>query len=296
MNAADLVAMTRLTNLTAGSHEVKIGLVDGPVALSHPDLEAARMHLLGDPHACRGASDAVRAHGTFVAGMLSAMSTSRTPGLCPGCVLLVRPVFCAPASVPGEMPVATPDELAAAIVQCVEAGARVLNLSLALATPTQKGEAALELALNHAVKRGVIVVAAAGNQGTLGTSCITRHPWVIPVAACDRFGRPMGFTNLGASLGRRGLCAPGEGISSLGLDGEPVMGSGTSVAVPFVTAAIALLWSLFPDSSAGQVQFAVTQGAGAPRRSITPPLLNGWAAYQSMVKGRANHADELSHA
>ena len=75
--------------------------------------------------------------------------------------------------------------LAAAIIECIDAGARVINLSLALAQPSTNGEQSLEEALNQAVKRGVIVVAAAGNQGTLGSSAITRHPWVIPVVACD---------------------------------------------------------------------------------------------------------------
>ncbi len=88
------------------------------------------------------------------------------------------------------MPSATPKELAAAIIECIDAGARVINMSLALAQPSTKGEQALEEALNQAVRRGVIVVAAAGNQGTLGSSAITRHPWVIPVVACDLQGRP----------------------------------------------------------------------------------------------------------
>ena len=104
-----------------------------------------------------------------------------------------------------QMPSATPRELAAAIIECIDAGARVINLSLALAQPSIKGEQALEEALDQAVRRGVIVVAAAGNQGTLGSSAITRHPWVIPVVACDRRGRPMNDSNLGSSIGRRGL-------------------------------------------------------------------------------------------
>jgi len=72
------------------------------------------------------------------------------------------------------MPSATPEALATAIVECIDAGARVINLSLALAQPSVKGEDALEQALNHAARRGAIVVAAAGNQGTLGSSAITR--------------------------------------------------------------------------------------------------------------------------
>ena len=113
------------------------------------------------------------------------------------------------------------------------------------------------------MKRGVIVVAAAGNQGTLGSSAITRHPWVIPVVACDLRGRPTNESNLGSSIGRRGLGAPGDGITSLGAEGQPVTFGGTSVAVPFVTGAIALLWSEFPAASAAQIKLAVTQAHAA---------------------------------
>ena len=64
-----------------------------------------------------------------------------------------------------QMPSATPEALAAAIIETIEAGARVLNLSVALAQPSTRGEHALEEALDYAVSRGAIPVAAAGNQG-----------------------------------------------------------------------------------------------------------------------------------
>ena len=66
------------------------------------------------------------------------------------------------------MPSATPGELAQAILDCLEAKARVLNVSAAIAQPGIKNERALEEALDQAARSGVIVVAAAGNQGTLG--------------------------------------------------------------------------------------------------------------------------------
>ena len=50
--------------------------------------------------------------------------------------------------------------------RCIEADARCINLSLALAQPSSKGERELEQVLDYATKRGVIIVAAAGNQGT----------------------------------------------------------------------------------------------------------------------------------
>ena len=85
-----------------------------------------------------------------------------------------------------------------------------MNLSLAVARSPSKGERALKFALDHAACRGFIIVAAAGNQGTVGGTTITSHPWVIAVAACNANGKPVNSSNLGASIGLRGLCAPGE--------------------------------------------------------------------------------------
>jgi subtilisin family serine protease len=184
------------------------------------------------------------------------------------------------------MPSATPEELAAAIIETIDAGARVLNISAALAQLSSKGERTLEEALDLAMRRGVIVVVAAGNQGALGGTAITRHPWVIPVVAYDLQGRPMGQSNLGSSIGRRGLGAPGDRITSLGAGGKPLTLGGTSAAAPIVTGAIGLLWSEFPAATAAVVKFAVTQAAAPRRNTVVPPLLDAWAAYQVMVKTR----------
>ena len=180
------------------------------------------------------------------------------------------------------MPSATPEELATAITEAIRAGANVINLSAALTQPSSRGEHRLEQALDYAALRGVLVVAAAGNQGTVGSSAITRHPWVIPVIGCDLQGRPTAESNLGSSIGRWGLAAPGEDITSLGTDGKPRTFGGTSAAAPFVTGAIALLWSEFPSASAAQIKLAVTQAGRLSRRTIAPPVLDAWAAYEAM--------------
>jgi subtilisin family serine protease len=136
----------------------------------------------------------------------------------------------------------------------------------------------LEDALNYAARRGVILVAAAGNQSAIGSTVITRHPWVIPVIACHNNGSPMQLSNLGHSIGRRGLMAPGENITSLNGNNSFVAFSGTSAATPFVTGIIALLWSEFPHLSASVIKQAV-YGSGN-RRSITPPLVNAMQAFR----------------
>jgi subtilisin family serine protease len=222
-------------------------------------------------------------HGTFVAGILSAKRGSAAPAICPDCTLLIRPIFFSKTSGQEQMPSATPQELATAIIECIAAGARIVNLSLALAQPSLNAEQALTEAISHAAEQGVIVVAAAGNQGTLGSSAITRHPWVIPVAACDLSGRPINGTNLGSSIGKLGLRAPGDNITSLGTEGKPLTSGGTSVAAPFVTGAVALLWSLFPGASAAQINFALLQKSSLRRTSVVPPLLDADAAYQFLL-------------
>jgi len=138
----------------------------------------------------------------------------------------------------------------------------------------------LEQALDYAARRGVAVIAAAGNQATIGTSAITRHPSVIPVAAADASGRVISSSNIGGSIGRRGLSAPGVDITSLNCEDGFQTWTGTSAATPFVTGAFALLLSLFSTLPIEEVKAAVLQAASRQRRSVLPPYLNGEAAYQ----------------
>jgi subtilisin family serine protease len=293
MNAFDLVKLTPLMERIRGVPETVIGLIDGPIALTHPDLAGARIRAVPGELAgtCARVSGAACRHGTLVAGMLVARRGSAIPGICPDCTLLVRAIFTETTSLNGDLPSATPEKLARAIVNCVEAGARVLNLSVALAQPSPTGQRELEGALDLAARRGVLVVAAAGNQGTLAGSVITRHPWVTSVAACNRQGRPLNSSNLGQSIGRRGLTAPGDEVTSLAADGGLTTFGGTSAAAPFVTGTIALLWSEFPMTSPAEIMVAVTRAHAKRRHTVVPPLLDAWAAYQAL---RAGHRERLT--
>jgi subtilisin family serine protease len=277
----DLIAIAPLMGRTDGELDVVIGLIDGPVLFDHPDLAKEHIReISATGGACKSASSSACQHGTFVAGVLSAKRGASAPAICPGCTLLVRPIFGEHPSGRELMPSAAPEALAVAILDCLAAGARLINLSLGLAQPSGKEERALEQALDQAMKRGAIVVAAAGNQGMLGGSAVTRHPWVIPVIAFDLSGRPTSDSNLGGSIGRRGLGAPGDRVTSLGSEGRPLTLGGTSAATPFVTGAIALLWSEFPAASAAQIKLAVSRAAGVGRASVIPPLMNAEAAFR----------------
>ena len=285
MSPVDLVKLLPLMELTAGRSDILVGLIDGPVAINHSDL--ARENIREVPATARGActraASAACLHGTFVAGILCAKRGSAAPAICPNCTLLVRPVFAETAPGELEFPSATAEELAAAILECIEAGARVLNLSLALMQSSSQARLTLTHALSHAARRGVIIVAAAGNQGAISSTVITSHPWVIPVAACDLYGKPLNETNLSRSIGRYGFRAPGEQVTSLGAEGRPLTSRGTSAATPFVTGAIALVWSQFPTATGAQLRFAFLHARAQGRSSVAPPLLDAWAAYQNLL-------------
>jgi subtilisin family serine protease len=279
----ELTKLNALMHRNIGSPAVKIGLVDGPVSTQHPAFARENLrNISGSNRTCTQSGSTACMHGTFVAGILSARRGSIAPAICPGCVLLIRPIFSEKTTVVDTLPSATPLELATAIHECIDAGARVINLSLAVA-PSLRVEEPLEAALNRAVSRNVIVVAAAGNQGTLGSTAITRHAWVIPVVGCDLCGRPLNESNLGSSIGRRGLCAPGASVTSLSPVLQALTLSGTSFATPFVTGAIALLWSAFPGATASEIKLAISATNQLRRTSVAPPLLNAAAAYNSLL-------------
>jgi len=264
---------------TSGRAETVVALIDGPVACTHPDLRESNIRAIaehGTP--CSHSTDEASAHGTFVAGILAGRRGSEAPAICPGCTLLVRPIFGDASSRTGMLS-ASVEELAAAIVESVEEGAQLINVSASLVARSSGQRRDLEQALNLARRRNAIVIAAAGNRSMSGGTALISHPWVIPAVGYDPTGRPSQFSNFGKSIGRRGLGAPGEAVRSLAPPANTAISGGTSVAAPFITGTIALLLSEFQRASAADVLTALTNGT-ARRRSVVPPLLDAWAAYE----------------
>lgn len=94
MHPLDLVRLTPLMQRTRGRPDISIGLIDGPVALDHPDLagQPIRPANQSASAACSRASSVACMHGTFVAGILSARRGS-APGHLPGLYPAASPDF-----------------------------------------------------------------------------------------------------------------------------------------------------------------------------------------------------------
>jgi subtilisin family serine protease len=284
VDATGLVGLTPLMAMTSGSPDITIALIDGPVNLDHPDFAAGHFRELpGTSMVCLRSDSAACMHGTLVAGILAARRGSPAPAICPDCTLMIRPIFAENPAHGRQSSSATPEELATAVIDVIDAGAHIVNLSVGVLHPTPAGIARLLDALDYATRRNVLCVAAAGNQGEVGGSTLTSHPWVIPAAACDTDGRLLPGSNLGRSIGRNGVLAPGANITSLGPAGTTAAFSGTSAAAAFVTGTLALLWSLAPAARAINLRLALTNTMAASRRSVIPPLLDAWGAYQRLT-------------
>lgn len=148
---------------------------------------------------------------------------------------------------------------------------------------------ALHTAILRAAKQGILFVAAAGNSGfnndffpgypsnytTLQPSIVESaagYEAVIAVAAIDSAGKLASFSNYGASSVDIG--APGVGILST-LGGSTYGSySGTSMATPHVTGAVALYASAFPSASPQQIRSAIL-GNAAPTASLVGRCATG---------------------
>jgi subtilisin family serine protease len=107
------------------------------------------------------------------------------------------------------------------------------------------------------------------------------------VIAYDLQARILPISNLGSSIGRRGLGAPGERVTSLRAGGGSLTLSGTSAAAPFVTGAVALLLSYFPNLPAIEIKLAILE-TSLRRNSITPPLLDAESAFAVLSSHRTS--------
>lgn len=279
----EMVGLSGLMERTQGDRQVVIGLVDGPVAVQHIDLDGGVQHARPlEAKGCSHSGSAACRHGTFIAGVLCGTRASVAPGIAPGCSLQMQTVFTEhPAGSSTALPRASDELLADGIRQCIGAGARLVNLSVSMAWGWGRSRALAEaLALAHS--KGTLVIAAAGNDAVLGSSPLTAHPWVVPVVATGADRRPLPSANLSARMGHRGLSAPGTPLRSLGPEPGGQVMSGSSVAAAIVTGTAALLWSIRPTMSAANLR-SILVDAGRPRRNgLVPPFLDADRAWRRL--------------
>src|SRR5215510_7859735 len=110
-----MTSLLPLMAQTKGNPAIRIGLLDGPVFVQHPELSGQDIQELGGSatSGCSRVGSSACVHGTLVAGVLVARRGASSPAICPSCTLLVRSIFDESIGMGTELPSATPSELAA---------------------------------------------------------------------------------------------------------------------------------------------------------------------------------------
>jgi thermitase len=255
-----------------GSRNVLVAVIDTGCDVHHPDLQAniwvnpgeSGMDASGNPKASNGLDDDANGfiddvhgwnfaeqsadvsdehgHGTHVAGIIGATPSSAGPmGVAPKVSLMILKYYAAQTD--GKQNLLN---TIAAIRYAVQMGADIINYSGG--GILRSGDE--EEALRWAAKQGVLVVAAAGNDG-LNTDFFHFYPAdyelpnIVSVAAVDQQDRLIPVSNYG--LETVDIAAPGKNIFSTLPNGEYGYMTGTSQATAFVTGVAALMIAKNPQ-------------------------------------------------
>ncbi|MFA6962282.1 MAG: S8 family serine peptidase [Opitutaceae bacterium] len=222
------------TDTSAWGRGITIAVLDGGT-LPDPTL-GARLRYLDIGLGYSGTGEA-GLHGTAVAS-LAAGSAADAPGISPAATILSIRVL----DTDEKSDVFT---VVQGIVAAVDAGAQIINLSLGGYSTSD----ALARTITYAQDHGVVIVAAAGNDGATRLTWPAADPRVVSVGATDATGSQASFSNSGVQLA---LTAPGIGLQTAGLNNERILFSGTSASAPVISGALAALMSQTPGLTAAQ--------------------------------------------
>ncbi len=227
-----------LRNVAGGSEMADLGqasvaVLDGVYQVNQASvavLDQASVAVLDDPgHAAFG-------HGTMVSGIIHLVA--------PGAKIMPLKAF--QASGQGYT-----SDILHAIYYATQKGAKVLNMSFS--RPTSSPE--MKRAIDNATSKGLIAVAAAGNDASASLVYPAALGNVMGVASTEDDDTRSPFSNYGSNL--VWVAAPGAGIITTYPWGSFAAGWGTSFSAPFVSGAAALVVGLKSSATYSQASSAI---------------------------------------
>ncbi len=260
MNVLTIPGLKELQKQTKGAAEITVAILDGVVDTDHPCFNGADLTRLPTLVQHQATAGQMSTHGTHIASLIFAQPNSDIQGIAPQCRGLLVPVFAEDNRKLSQL------DLARAIEQAAENGAKVINISGGALTDMGEAEDWLIRAVEMCNERNILLVAAAGNDGCECLQVPAALPAVLAVGAVDARGHPLDFSNWGETYQSQGILAPGENILGAKPGGGTVQLSGTSFAAPIVAGVAALLLSL-------QVQRGETPNPHAVREAILKSAL-----------------------
>ena len=229
---------------------VTVAVIDSGVDLAHEDLA---QNILPDGRDFGDGDDDPSdelGHGTQVCGVIAAIQNNDMgiSGIAPESMILPLKVN------RGSLSVVQDDAVAAAIVYAADYGAQIINLSLGW---NDGGSQIVVDAITHAVEKGVLLVAAAGNESG-PVFFPANQEEVIAVSATDENNEKIPGYSSGPEIE---LVAPGLGMRTTRINSSYTIASGTSFAAPLVSGVAALMLSHYPNLTSMQLRAYLTMRA-----------------------------------
>ena len=227
------ISATAGWDITTGSPNVPVAVIDSGVDPAHPDLAS---NLIPGHNFLSGNTDThdVLGHGTAVAGTAAAVTND---GIGVAGVAWFNTIM--PLVVVSSSNYATYADIATAVNYAADHSVKVINMSLGGTSYSST----LQSAVNYAWSKGLVIVAAAGNNSSSAYFYPAALSNVVAVSATDGSDNPASFTNFGNWIT---VAAPGTSIYTTTNGGGYGNWQGTSFSAPQVAALAALLFSRNP--------------------------------------------------
>ena len=253
---------------------VTIAVIDGPVDTSNPALKGTN---ITDKSRCtiQDSPEGVR-HGTDMAIIL----VSPISGVAPDATLYNYQASTGSTISNGSCD-SNGDKLdttAALINQAVEDGAQIISISLSVNESTNE----LKWAITNAITKGVIIVAAAGNEGHQDdTTQLGRYSGVVGVSAINSDGTFASYSNSADGMVTAAFGGP---YNTFDVNtGEPATVHGTSISTPLVAGMLALARQKWPDATTNQILQLLVHTGLNPNHDWNKYTGYGAAALGSLV-------------
>lgn len=242
-------ARKRGQEIKNSEEKVKVAVLDSGVAVTEDIDIKSRVNLVDEEESSYLCED-MTGHGTAVASVLVAKDNKM------GTTGMDERITVYSVKVLDSKNMAPVSRIIAGIQWCMDNGMNIINMSFGMCEDSK----ALRTIIREAEQKGILLVAAAGNDGNGENT--TEYPAAYPeVLGVGSITSEMKRSENSARGKEIELVAPGENVPVTSMFGGVTLESGTSYAAPHVSAVAAMLWTSTPSWDAQKIRAWIDAGA-----------------------------------